>query len=42
MPLPPPSTGDKGWAMAILNDLKAGEADMWKYVVDTTISEEIT
>jgi len=26
----------------MINDLKAGEADTWKYVDDTTISEEIT
>ena len=25
----------------MINDLNAGEADMWKYVDDTTISEEV-
>ena len=37
-------TGDQAWAMVILimiNDLNAGEAEMWKYVDDTTISEVI-
>ena len=28
--------------LIMINNLKAGEADMWKYVDDTTISEVIT
>ena len=32
-------TGDQAWAM--IDDLNAGEAEMWKYVDDTTISEVI-
>ena len=42
------SSGDKVRAVALLNsdsfndiDLNAGEADMWKYVDDTTISEVV-
>ena len=27
--------------LMMINDLNAGEADMWKYVDDTTISEEV-
>lgn len=28
--------------LIMINDLNAGEADMWKYVDDTTISEVMT